>query len=370
MQSKTIDIRSIRMKSLRNTITLTAVALALIAWAVPGFAADQSAGGDNVVLKVDGKAISEKDIKEDIDQFCLANAGRIPPAQMQNKYATFFSGAKRRLTRAELLDAQCAKLNIPTPTDQVDELINEVKGQVGSDEQYQALLKQQNITEKELRETYAKQLRFQNLLKQEVKDPAEPSEEELKKFYDTQQQFFKQPEQVKASHILLMVDENASGADRQKAKDELAAIRKDIASGKTSFADAAKEHSQCPSAPQGGDLGYFGRGQMVKPFEDVAFTLKPGEMSDIVETQFGYHIIKVTDKKEAGVRSFDEVKDRISEFLKQQEQQKLVEEYIDGLEKDAKIETVMSDDAWQKKYGGSAPAAGSQQIQIDPDSLK
>ncbi|MRR07152.1 MAG: peptidylprolyl isomerase, partial [Deltaproteobacteria bacterium] len=108
------------------------------------------------------------------------------------------------------------------------------------------------------------------------------------------------------------------------------------------FAVLAKDNSTCPSAAQGGNLGYFGKGQMVPAFETAAFSLKSGEISEVVETQFGYHIIKVTDKKPAGTVPFAEAKNDIIEYLKTQKIQQDISKYVEKLRKEAKIEIINS----------------------------
>jgi peptidyl-prolyl cis-trans isomerase C len=104
------------------------------------------------------------------------------------------------------------------------------------------------------------------------------------------------------------------------------------------FATLAKTYSEGPSGPRGGDLGYFRRGQMVKPFEDAAFSLKPNETSEIVETRFGYHLIQVDDKKPAKKMTSAEVKDRLNDHLKKQKAESEADAYIETLRKSAKIE--------------------------------
>lgn len=103
----------------------------------------------------------------------------------------------------------------------------------------------------------------------------------------------------------------------------------------------AKAHSECPSSSKGGDLGFFGRGQMVPAFEEAAFTMKPGDVSDVVKTQFGYHLIKVTNKKPESTMPFDDIKERLGQYLKQQKVQNEVKEFVDKLRKEAKVETFL-----------------------------
>jgi len=140
-----------------------------------------------------------------------------------------------------------------------------------------------------------------------------------------------------ASHILIKAEQDADKAKTLEAKEKIEMIQKRVKKG-DDFAALAKEFSEGPSAPKGGDLGYFGPGRMVKPFETAAFKMEPGEVSDIVKTRFGYHLIKVMDKKPAKQVTFEEVQDKLQQFLKQQKVQKEVEAYIKQLKESAKIE--------------------------------
>lgn len=176
---------------------------------------------------------------------------------------------------------------------------------------------------------------------EKVLSGAKVSDEEVKKFYDDHKAAFEVPESVKASHILIQVSKDAGNDLWKKAKKEVAKIRKDILAGKVSFEDAAKRDSDCPSKSRGGDLGFFTEGQMVPEFEKAAFATKIGDISDPVKTQFGYHIIKVTDHKDASEQPFDEVKDGIRQQLLQQKQRDTLSEYVDKLKKTYKVEILL-----------------------------
>lgn len=143
------------------------------------------------------------------------------------------------------------------------------------------------------------------------------TEEDLKKYYDEHKEDFKSKESVEASHILVS-DEN------------LAREIKDNLNSGEEFENLAKEFSTCPSKERGGNLGAFTRGQMVKEFEDAAFNMSVGEISDPVKTQFGYHIIKLDGKNEETVRSFEEAKSNIERILRKDKERKL---YIDTVER-------------------------------------
>ena len=142
------------------------------------------------------------------------------------------------------------------------------------------------------------------------------TEDEIKRFYDENPDQFKGEETVTASHILVDTEEKANE------------IRQQLESGKITFEDAAKQYSTCPSAQNGGSLGEFGRGQMVPEFDAACFEMQPGELRGPVQTQFGYHLIKVEDKKDASVTPFDEVKEQIrANLLQQKQNQAYTEKY-------------------------------------------
>ena len=153
----------------------------------------------------------------------------------------------------------------------------------------------------------------------EVMKEAVVTEEEIQNFYEEHKQQFTKGETVRAKHILT--------DSKDKCDEILAAIQ----SGETSFEDAAKEKSTCPSGAKGGDLGEFGKGQMVKEFEEAAFTAEIGAVVGPVQTQFGYHLIKVEEKKDAVVAGFEEVKSSIRNQLLQQRQNQVYRDKVKEL---------------------------------------
>jgi peptidyl-prolyl cis-trans isomerase C len=216
-----------------------------------------------------------------------------------------------------------------------------VKKRFPDENEYKVALQKMNISEEKLksqiREGLAIQQFVDNYLVQEVK----VSEAEAKVFYKNNSERFKQPEQIKASHILVKVDNQADTPTKDLANKKIKDIQKKLEAGED-FALLAKEFSEGPSNINGGDLGYFKRGQMVKPFEDAAFKLIPGEVSDIVETRFGYHLIKVVDKKPESVVSYDNVKDKITQYIEQEKKGEVIKSEIEKLRQKAAIETFLT----------------------------
>ncbi len=175
-------------------------------------------------------------------------------------------------------------------------------------------------------------------------------EEEAKKFYDDNITNYTRPEQVKASHILIGTsgeDEAGKMAAKAKTEDVLAQVKNGV-----DFAELARTYSTCPSKERGGDLGFFDKDQMVPAFSQAAFAQKPGEISDVVETKFGYHIIKVTDRKEAGVSSFEEEKSNIMKNLEARKKQTFIRSYVEALKSKAKI-------IWAEEPETDEPALGN-----------
>ncbi|MGD0883288.1 MAG: peptidylprolyl isomerase [Thermodesulfovibrionales bacterium] len=164
------------------------------------------------------------------------------------------------------------------------------------------------------------------LLEKEIEDKAKVSDKEVKDYYETHKSEFAANGQVRASHILV------------KTEDEANKIYDELKHG-ADFAKIAREKSlDTGSAKNGGDLGFFSRNQMVPEFEKVAFTLKKGEMSKPVKTQYGYHIIKVTDRKEGTALEFDKIKDLLTQKLTSQKQKELFDSYVNTLKTSYKTE--------------------------------
>lgn len=179
-----------------------------------------------------------------------------------------------------------------------------------------------------------------NKLFEQLTQGCEASEKEIKAFYDENPEYFEKEESVRASHILIKVDDMTDEAAKNLAKEKAAELLKKVREG-ADFAALAKENSDCPSSAKGGDLGFFGKGQMVKPFEDVAFGLETNQVSDLVETRFGWHIIKTTERNDGGKDAFEDVQEQISQYLKQQKAGEIVSDYVDSIK--AKIEYKAND---------------------------
>ena len=185
-------------------------------------------------------------------------------------------------------------------------------------------------TQEDLKKEIISQFQFNRLLEEET--TCEPvSEEEAKKYYDARPDLFESEVMLTASHILKMAK---SDEEFVKAEKKVIALRKQILEGQD-FVKIVKEESD--DSQNDGHLGTFGKGRMVAPFEKVAFTLNPGELSEPVKTQFGWHIIKLLERKDSEVTPFKDVKEKIIEYLGERRKDKIFDQFLDQLKKKAEI---------------------------------
>ena len=235
----------------------------------------------------------------------------------------------------EAVTQQAKKDGLAPSKEEVDKAFDELKKNIDADEAYKKALQEKGIDDTYLRQQQEQDLTIQNY-KENFDKNVKITDEEMQKYYDEHKKDYYKDE-VKASHILIStVDDNGkelSEAKKKEAKKKAEEVLKKAKSGEE-FSELAKEYSDDKgSAENGGDLGYFTKGQMVQPFEEAAFSLKPGEISGIVESEYGYHIIKVYDKIDEQL-PFNDVKDEIKNIL-------IEDKYVASIEdisKKAKVE--------------------------------
>ena len=261
----------------------------------------------------------------------------------------------------ELLDQEMAKRGIKVSGADVDAAIKEIVDKVGSKEQLDQILKQNNVTAAQFKKDLTEEVKLKRLA-QTLGVPA-ITDADTKKYYNDNIAKFKYPDKVRASHILIAVNpaeiEEVIRADKAnkdlteeqikakvndeiaakeaKAKEVLAKVQKDPAN----FAQIAKENSEdTTTAVKGGELGFFAAQEMVPEFSKAAFAMKPNTVSGLVKTQFGYHIIKVTDRMAAGQEPYEKVKNDIKAYLQNQRELQAIDNLVESLKKSANIEYV------------------------------
>ncbi len=318
-----------------QSLILMFTAFAFVLCVAPVSAKEGDPSADTVAT-VNGAKISRADLDREMGRAERRFTLMSQKSPDETEQAKIRMEAMENLVNRELLYQQAKKQQIKVKDADVEAQIEQLKKRLPDQAQFNDALKKMGVTESSLRDDIKKGLTIQGLIQQNFVDKIKISDKEAQKYYDDNPDAFKKPERVKASHILIMVDPGASDADKAEARKKIEAVQADLKKG-ADFATLAKEKSQCPSSSKGGDLGYFSKGQMVGPFEDAAFAMEPGEVSDIVETRFGYHIIKVTDKEPGGTVPFDEVKDRIKEYLTREQVQQKVTKYVEKIKAKADV---------------------------------
>ncbi|MAI20111.1 MAG: hypothetical protein CMF28_02585 [Kiritimatiellaceae bacterium] len=291
-----------------------------------------------VVVKVNGMEIKRKEISELVSLTMQRLGGQVPPQQLPQLQQQMYTRVKNDLINAKLIEGAVIAADIPVDEAAIEAEIDTIRQSLPEGKTLEELLELQNNTLDELKSDIRNQLASRTLFEQQVADIADATETDAQTFYNENPNNFQTPEQVTASHILLKPAEGADDAAKAASKAELESIRATIIAGETSFAEAAAAHSSCPSSAQGGSLGTFGKGQMVPEFEIAAFTQEIGEVGDIVETQFGYHIIQVSEHTDEGTIAFEEAKVQIIDFLTNQSKQQVISAYIEALRNQATIE--------------------------------
>jgi peptidyl-prolyl cis-trans isomerase C len=250
---------------------------------------------DQVVATINGDRITRGDLINFLSRY------PIPQADREQVYRD----AVETLINTRLVGQFLARQKIPVPPGKVDEAIAQLERDLKSDgRELQSALRESRLTMEDLRREYVDRIAWVEFLTRKATDA------ELKKFAAAHKDLISGT-QVKASHIYILVPDNATPAEKEKTRKKLLAIKQDIVDKKTSFAEAANKFSEDPanSKGEGGDIGYFGLGHgVVEEFASAAFAMKPGEISDPVETVHGLHLITVTDRKEGSPVDFEKQK--------------------------------------------------------------
>ncbi len=299
-----------------------------------------AAATGEVVARVNGSAINRKDLDASVRALVM---------QMSRQGRQILPGVTTRLEQdvldemigRELLLQEGSK-HPPADVDQkVQAQIELATKQLGGDEELKKALAQTGATPAEYAKRVHDNVIVQNTIQQIVDKEVKITPEEIKSFYDQNPDQFKQPETVRASHILIRVPPDASD-DVKKDKHAQIEAARSLVKGGEKFADVARKVSEDPgSAANGGDLNFFPRGAMVPEFDAAAFSLKTNTLSDVITTQFGYHVLLVTDRKPAQTVPFDQVKEDLGKFLKQRKSNEVTQNHVAELRKSAKVEVLL-----------------------------
>ncbi len=316
------------------------------------------------IIEVNGKSITKAEFDKAIDKEldnsmfkAFGGASNFVKSDDNLMYVVYKEKVVKELIVKTLLDEEIEKRGIKVSEDDIKAEMKTIIDRVGSKEELNKTLKARGISNGEFNEDLKNQIRIKKLIKS--LSNIKISDADAQKYYNENMNKFKHPEQVRASHILISADllelirqiksknKNISVTDmnakiekiqaEQKAKAE--AILKEVKANPDNFEKIASQKSDDKvSGERGGELGFFSRNDMVPEFSNAAFSMKPNTISEeLVRTNYGYHIIKVTDRMEEGITPYNKVKDEIKFYLETQEQIKVLKKFTDGLMKSANI---------------------------------
>lgn len=240
-----------------------------------------------------------------------------------------------KLIEDKLILQEAHKIGMPATDEEVAERLEQIKSQFSSSEEFKSALASQGLTVVDLKEKYREQIMIKKMVNREVRSRVSVTPIEIALFYEKNEDDFNLPAQVKVMTIMIRKSE----ADPESNTDSLKKIKMielKMAEGED-FTKLAREYSQDPSAVDGGDMGYIGKGQMMKKIDEVIFSLQPGEISETIETPVGYHVFKIVEVKEAGAESFDEARMQIENYLFQEKAKERFDEWMTNLKENAYI---------------------------------
>jgi peptidyl-prolyl cis-trans isomerase C len=287
----------------------------------------------DVIADCNGDKIAKAEFENAVRAVEQRAGGSVPPEKRDEIYR----GVLDDLVAYRLLKQEVAARQMTASDAEVDARIGAFKQQMGSDANFRAALQAQQLTEAKLREDARTDILVNKLLEQEVTQKILVKPSDIATFYEKNPDRFQQAESVRAAHILVLVPQGADEKTRAAAKARAEAALKAAKAGQD-FAQLARRYSNDASAQRGGDLGFIPKGQMVPAFEAAAFALEAGQVSDLVETQFGYHVIKALEKRPARVVPFVEAAVQIEQFLEQQQRQEKSKALVEQLKSMGKVQ--------------------------------
>ncbi len=285
----------------------------------------------DIVATVNGVAILKTELLERIAGADAQMGGTPGP-----KTIAFYRTVLDQLVGAQLLYQASRDRDMLVASADVDRELDNMKSRFPQPDQFDQALETRGMTLDELRNEVQRNLSIQKLIETGIVSRANVTPEAKRRFYDENQEQMRQPEQLRLSHILKSVSPEATAEERATVLTAIEGILEEAKSG-ADFAGLAREHSEDPGSAQNGGGLTVTRGQTVPPFEQAAFALEPGGLSSVVETQFGYHIIKLSEKIEGQLMSYEDVHPRIEQHLKQQAIQDGIDQAVTSLKESGEV---------------------------------
>lgn len=289
-----------------------------------------------MTLRVNGTEIPPEAIEYELSRLVQFYSHHLSDEEIEERMDTLREKARDQAIGSQLLMREARRRRIVVPEKEVDETVNRMREKAGGEERFVHILKKQGLQLDQLKRSIADGRRVDMLIAEVTAGTAEPAEEEIREFFDKNSERYSRPERARAQHILV-APQSPSPEHHEEARKKLMGIRSEHEKG-ADFGDLAAAHSECPSGKKsGGSLGWVTRGMMVPEFEEALFAAEVGKVTDLVKTQFGYHILLKNAHEDEAPASFEEARAEIADLLRHNARGRKLAEYVESLKATASI---------------------------------
>jgi parvulin-like peptidyl-prolyl isomerase len=290
-----------------------------------------------MTIRINGQVIPAAAVEHELGRLIQFYAKHMSETEVRRQMPELQEKAREQAVGAKLLLDQASKMDLPVAEDEVEKQLLEMIEKVGGKEAFAAQVKSQNLTPDAVRQGIIQGRKVDLLIAKLTDGLSDPTEEEIKDHFDTHPEEYTRPDRSAAQHILIK-PASASAQDQATARSQLESIRGQIQQG-SSFEDLALAHSECPSGKEtGGSLGWFTQGMMVPEFDEVVFRMRIGELSQVVDTELGSHLIRKTGHEDGGKLDFQEARENIRDFLRHSARGLIISDHVKDLKDKATIE--------------------------------
>jgi parvulin-like peptidyl-prolyl isomerase len=290
-----------------------------------------------MTVKINGQVLPDEAIEFEYRRLLRFYSRHTKPEQLKGITDQLRERARDQAIGTKLLIDEAHRLDFSVPGERLDKKLEAMQAEVGGAEAFEQRIQAQGLTMEDVRNSLEEGVKVDMLVDQVCADVSEPSEADMIDYFEGHRDEYEKGEQAQAQHILVTPDSD-SDSDKQTARAKLEELRRKLDDG-ADFAELAAAHSACPSGKQtGGSLGWFGRGMMVPEFDDAVFSMKVGELSDVIETQFGFHLVQKTGEEPATDISFVDVQDEVRDLLRHSERGAALSAFVSELREKTDIE--------------------------------
>ncbi len=288
-------------------------------------------------ITINGEVIPDQAVQYELDRLVRFYSEHMSPDTIREQMDALRARARDQAIGAKLLMGEAERLDIRVSKDDVQERIDEMKENCGGEDGFAKQLTDQGLTEEMVREGVMRGRKMDLLVEKITEGTAEPTEADVEAHFEAHKDEYDRADRAQAQHILITAASD-SDADKAAAQSRIEELRAQIEGG-TEFSELAAAHSECPSGQRaGGSLGWFSRGMMVAEFDQAVFDMEVGALSDVIESSFGYHIIKKLGHEDGGPASLDDAYDKVRDFLRHVSRGEIISAYVNDLKEKATIE--------------------------------